>query len=103
MFLSPGASLPHDRNPLRHPCWIQTFTPSAIRRQLLAVLMEFLTGTPTFEQHRDEVAKEFGYDKPSEAMKNFDVAASFIERVYTAGHRLPKLEEIVKRISALAP
>ncbi len=42
----PGDSLPHDRNPFRHPCWIQTFTPSAIPRQLLAVLMEFLTGTP---------------------------------------------------------
>jgi len=60
-------------------------------------------GSATFEQYRKEVAEEFGYDRPAEAMKNFDVAAAFIERVYAAGHRLPKLEEIVKRISALAP
>ncbi len=54
-----------------------------------------------FERGRAEAAKGFGYEEPAEAMKNFDVAASFIERIYAEGHRLPKLEGVVKRISAL--
>ncbi len=59
-------------------------------------------GGDVFAAHRDSVAKKFGYDQPAEALKNFDVAAAFVERLYADGKRLPTLEDIVNRITALA-
>lgn len=58
-------------------------------------------GTTDFEECRAAAAKEFSYDQPAEALKNFDVAASFVARLYGKDRRLPALEGIVMRVSAL--
>jgi putative ATP-dependent endonuclease of the OLD family len=57
-------------------------------------------GVAEFEDSRAAAAGEFGYDHPSEALKNFDVAASFVARLYAKGKRLPMLEDIVRRVTA---
>jgi hypothetical protein len=58
-------------------------------------------GATDFEECRAAAASEFSYDQPAEAIKNFDVAASFVARLYAKGKRLPVLEEVVTRVSAL--
>jgi putative ATP-dependent endonuclease of OLD family len=44
-------------------------------------------GEPGFSEIRDEVAAEFGYDKPGEILKN-----------YQNGYRLPLIEDIIHRV-----
>jgi len=58
-------------------------------------------GVTDFEECRAAAASEFSYDQPAEAVKNFDVAASFVARLYAKGKRLPVLEDVVMRVSAL--
>jgi len=58
-------------------------------------------GAIDFEECRAAAASDFSYDQPAEAMKNFDVAASFVARLYGKGKRLPVLEDVVTRVSAL--
>jgi len=60
-------------------------------------------GDAEFGGRRQAVADEYGYERPSDALKNFDAAGAFIKRVYRDGKRLPVLEEIARAISALSP
>lgn len=59
-------------------------------------------GTEVFRAHRAAAATELGYDEPSRVLNNFDGACSFVEKVYTAGGQLRRLEEIVNRVTGLA-
>lgn len=54
-----------------------------------------------FNSLRDEIAKELGYDKPSNILKNIDGAERFIRRVYSRGKNLPLLEDMVNQITKL--
>jgi len=54
-----------------------------------------------FNSLRDETAKELGYDKPSNVLKNIDGAERFIRRVYSRGKNLPLLEDMVNQITKL--
>ena len=49
------------------------------------------------------VALELGYDGSKKAMKNVEAAARFASRVYEEGKQLPLFEELVDRITSLAP
>ncbi|MBM4439709.1 MAG: ATP-dependent endonuclease [Candidatus Rokubacteria bacterium] len=59
-------------------------------------------GDKDFEECRADAAAEFGYDEPADALKNFDVAASFVSRLYERGKKLAEIEDIIRRISAMA-
>jgi hypothetical protein len=50
---------------------------------------------------RAETAKELGYDKPSNVLKNLDGSERFIQKVYFQGKSLPVLEEIINQITKL--
>jgi len=50
---------------------------------------------------KNKVAEELGYDEADNAIKNVEGAARLIEAVYESGLRIPILEEIVERITAL--
>jgi hypothetical protein len=65
--------------------------------------MELDLGKAEFERIRDTVAAKLGYAKPSEALKNYEVASAFVDAVYAGGKRLLKIEEIVTRVAALVP
>lgn len=54
-----------------------------------------------FNSLRDKTAKELGYDKPSNVLKNIDGAERFIRKVYSRGKNLPLLEDIVNQITKL--
>jgi len=54
-----------------------------------------------FNSLRDETAKELGYDKPSNVLKNIDGAERFIRKVYSQGKNLPLLEDMVNQITKL--
>jgi hypothetical protein len=56
-----------------------------------------------FDTYRDAIAEEFGYDRPSDVLKNFDAVGEFITKTYKSGKRLPALEEMVAAITALSP
>lgn len=60
-------------------------------------------GEDVFDRLRNEVAARFGYDQPSQALKNFEAATCFVELAYTEGRHLPTLESIAQRVSAIAP
>lgn len=49
------------------------------------------------------LANEYSYDKPSDLLKNFDMACEFINRVYENGYRLPMIEQVVEEITLLVP
>jgi putative ATP-dependent endonuclease of the OLD family len=58
-------------------------------------------GTTDFEECLEAAATEFAYEQPAEAIKNFDVAASFVTGLYARGKQLSVLEEMVMRVSSL--
>ena len=60
-----------------------------------------LTGS-VFNSYRDEMAKELGYDKPSNVLKNIEGADKFIRKIYFKGKKLKYLEDIVDNITKLA-
>ncbi|MDE3073852.1 MAG: AAA family ATPase [Chloroflexota bacterium] len=88
---------------------IADFPPTTIQpnwacfEDKIEIYCEQTLGTELFREHRAAVAEDIGYDEPSRVLKNFDGACSFVEKVYSAGGRLPVLEEIVNGITALAP
>jgi len=59
-----------------------------------------LTGS-IFNSYRDEMAKELGYDKPSNVLKNIEGADKFIRKIYSEGKKLQLLEDIVDNITKL--
>lgn len=59
-------------------------------------------GETTFNTLRDETADELGYDKPSNVLKNLDGSERFIQKVYSQGKKLLRLEEIVEQITKLS-
>ena len=58
-------------------------------------------GKEYFLQVREAVATEFGYAKPSDALKNPEVAAALIRMIYADNKTIPVLENIVEKITAL--
>jgi len=58
-------------------------------------------GEEYFMQIRQTVSAEFGYTKPSEALKNPEVAAALIRILYANNRTVPVLETIVEKITAL--
>lgn len=58
-------------------------------------------GEDIFNTLRDETAKELGYDKPSNVLKNLDGSERFIQKVYSQHKSLPVLEEIINQITKL--
>lgn len=55
-----------------------------------------------FEVLGQAVAEELKYDSVSDVTKNADGMARFIEAIYDSGLGIPKLEEIVRAVTALA-
>ena len=60
-------------------------------------------GDADFEAYRQAVADAYGYERASDALKNFDAVGDFIRRVYKGGKRLPALEDMARRITGLSP
>ncbi len=58
-------------------------------------------GEDVFNSIRGETAKELGYDRPSNVLKNLDGSERFIQKVYTQGKSLSQLEKIVEQITKL--
>jgi putative ATP-dependent endonuclease of OLD family len=58
-------------------------------------------GNNVFDAIRGQVASEFAYDSPDKACKNFEGAARVIELIYEKGHEIPKLEEVVQKITEM--
>lgn len=54
-----------------------------------------------FSSIAQQAADELHYDGPSYLMKNTEGAARVIELVYAAGHSVPVLEDMVRKITAL--
>ncbi|MFZ5907299.1 MAG: ATP-dependent nuclease [Nitrospirota bacterium] len=57
---------------------------------------------PVFNPIREETARELGYDKPSNVLKNLDGSEKFIQKVYSLGKALPVLEDIITQITKLS-
>jgi predicted ATP-dependent endonuclease of OLD family len=55
-----------------------------------------------FNPIREETARELGYDKPSNVLKNLDGSEKFIQKVYSLGKALPVLEDIITQITKLS-
>jgi energy-coupling factor transporter ATP-binding protein EcfA2 len=64
-------------------------------------VIELAVGETAFIEARDSVAASFGYSKPSEAIKNPEVAARVVTQLYESGKRIPVLEEIVAKVTNL--
>jgi predicted ATP-dependent endonuclease of OLD family len=60
-------------------------------------------GDEDFNRIADSVAADLGYAGSKDAMKNVEAAALFASRLYDAGKRLLLIEQIVDRITILAP
>jgi predicted ATP-dependent endonuclease of OLD family len=58
-------------------------------------------GNVNYETIRRIVADELGYSEADKAIKNLDGAAKFIEYAYEKGMRVPILEDIVSKVTAL--
>ncbi len=58
-------------------------------------------GAAEYDKFRLTAAITHGYDKPSDAIKNYDVVFDMITTIYKAGSRLPALDGIVKHVNAL--
>ena len=58
-------------------------------------------GKDKFEDIRKQVADELGYAEAKDAMKNIEGATRFIEYVYRESLRIPVLEDIVEKVTAL--
>ena len=58
-------------------------------------------GKEYFLHVREAVATDFGYAKPSDALKNPEVAAALIRMIYADDKTIPVLEDIVEKITAL--
>lgn len=58
-------------------------------------------GEDSFNSIREEIAKELGYDRPSQVLKNLDGSEKFIQKLYSNGKKLPRLEEIINQITNL--
>lgn len=67
----------------------------------LETYIQSCIGEDEFRNLRDEIADKFGYDRPNEVLKNFDVCSEFVSRIYVQGKRLPLIEEIVIQASKL--
>lgn len=67
----------------------------------LETYLKIELGEDIFNTLRDETAKELGYDKPSNVLKNLDGSERFIQKVYSQGKKLPQLEKIVDQITKL--
>ena len=63
--------------------------------------LESEIGENTFNSIREEIAKELGYDKPSQVLKNLDGSERFIQKIYSNGGKFPFLEEIINQITNL--
>jgi putative ATP-dependent endonuclease of the OLD family len=55
-----------------------------------------------YEAVREAVSSQYGYSKPSEALKNPELAAAMIRVLYRDGSTIPVLENIVQKISSMA-
>lgn len=58
-------------------------------------------GPEGFHQYRGAAAEELGYEEPSDVLKNFEGACSFVTKIYEGGKRLTMLEEIANRVTSL--
>lgn len=58
-------------------------------------------GKDHFFEAREAVATDYGYTKPSHALKNPEVAAALIRMLYANEKSIPVLEDIVEKITAL--
>lgn len=58
-------------------------------------------GEDSFNAVREEIAKELGYDRSSQVLKNLDGSERFIQKIYSNGKKLPRLEEIANQITNL--
>jgi len=58
-------------------------------------------GEDVFNSIREGTAKELGYDKPSNVLKNLDGSERFIQKAYSMGKSFPVLEEIINQITKL--
>lgn len=75
----------------------QTFTvfSDELETEIKNVLKE------EFTTISDQVASEFGYNRPSTLLKNPHAATLFLKRVYDAGHHIKILEDIIGQATNL--
>ncbi|MGH2567371.1 MAG: ATP-dependent nuclease, partial [Bacteroidota bacterium] len=63
--------------------------------------LKLALGDVEFNRLRQTVADQLGYTQPSVVLKNPEGVSQFIRSIYSNGHRIPILEDIVARITAL--
>lgn len=63
--------------------------------------LKSVLGDADFDRLRETVAGQLGYDQPSAVLKNPDGMSQFIRASYNAGHTIPVLEDIARRITSL--
>jgi len=63
--------------------------------------LQLAIGSEEFNAIRKQVASELGYPDVTQAIKNIEGAARFIEIAYGEGRRVPILEDVINRITLL--
>lgn len=58
-------------------------------------------GEDSFNSIREETAKELGFDRLSQVLKNLDGSEKFIQKIYSKGKKLHHLENIINQITNL--
>jgi hypothetical protein len=77
------------------------FNSWAVFNDQLETEIKFDVGNVEFDRIRQEIGDQLGYDQPSAVLKNPEGVAKFVRLVYANGSRIPILEDIVARITAL--
>ncbi len=54
-----------------------------------------------FYELRDKIAIEYGYNQPSNGIKNFEVVTDLIAEIYSRGLNLPVIESIIENVESL--
>ncbi|HUV80495.1 MAG TPA: TOPRIM nucleotidyl transferase/hydrolase domain-containing protein [Candidatus Bathyarchaeia archaeon] len=73
----------------------------AVFKENLEGIFKETLGDETFQIIREEVASELGYDESERVNKNIEGAARFIEHIYVKKYQIPKLEEIIEKVTQL--
>ena len=77
------------------------FATWAVFNDQLESEFKLALGDAIFERLRQQIADQLGYDQPSAVLKNPEGVSKFVRSVYANGNRIPILEEIVARATAL--
>lgn len=79
----------------------RVFDTWAVFNDELESEFKLVLGDDQFDRVRQTVADQLGYPQPSLVLKNPEGMSQFIRSTYSNGNRIPILEDIVARITAL--